>query len=50
MAQTLAPPLGAYALAHGGADATFILLAGLALLNVGLVRALWRARRLVQDL
>ena len=44
VAQALAPPLGAYALAHGGADATFILLTGLALLNVGLVGALWRAR------
>lgn len=44
VAQALAPPLGAYVLAHGGADATFGLLAGMALLNVGLVAALWPAR------
>lgn len=42
VAQGLAPPLGAYVLAHGGADATFGLLAGMAMLNVGLVGALWR--------
>ena len=40
VAQALAPPLGVYVLAHGGADATFGLLAGMALLNVGLVAAL----------
>lgn len=44
VAQALAPPLGAYVLAQGGADATFALLAGMALLNVVLVAALWRAR------
>ncbi|MEE7455952.1 MFS transporter [Methylorubrum populi] len=44
VAQALAPPLGAYVLAQGGADATFVLLAGMALLNVVLVAALWRAR------
>ena len=44
VAQALAPPLGAYVLAQGGADATFVVLAGLALLNVGLVAALWRSR------
>lgn len=42
VAQALAPPLGAYVLAQGGADATFALLAGMALLNVVLVTALWR--------
>ena len=44
VAQALTPPVGAYVLAHGGADATFVLLAGLALLNVALVGALWRSR------
>ncbi|GEP12593.1 MFS transporter [Methylobacterium gnaphalii] len=43
VAQALAPPLGAYVLAHGGAGATFGLLASMALLNVVLVGALWRA-------
>lgn len=41
--QALAPSLRAYVLAHGGAGAMFGLLAGMALLNVGLVGALWRA-------
>jgi hypothetical protein len=44
VAQALAPPLGAYILAHGGTSATFALLAAMALLNVGLVTALWRTR------
>ncbi|GJD95962.1 MFS transporter [Methylobacterium iners] len=41
VAQALAPLLGAFVLAHGGAGVAFCLLAGLALLNVGLVGALW---------
>ena len=45
VAQALAPPIGAFVVAHGGAGATFGLLVGMALLNVGLVGALWRANR-----
>ncbi|GJD94441.1 MFS transporter [Methylobacterium iners] len=44
VAQALAPPVGAFVLAHGGAGATFGLLAGMALLNLVLVGALWRTR------
>lgn len=45
VAQALAPLIGAMVLARGGADATFDLLAVAALLNVGLVGALWIAAR-----
>ncbi|WP_336489518.1 MFS transporter [Methylobacterium nigriterrae] len=44
VAQALAPLLGAFVLAHGGADALWLVLAALALSNLGLVAALWRAR------
>ena len=44
VAQALAPLLGAFVLTHGGADALWLVLAALALSNVGLVAALWRAR------
>ncbi|CAO4163648.1 Major facilitator superfamily (MFS) profile domain-containing protein [Methylorubrum populi] len=44
IAQALAPPLRAHVLAVRGADATFGLLASMALLNVALVAALWRVR------
>ena len=44
VAQACAPPVGAYLLDQGGAGATFGLLAGMALLNLVLVGALWRAR------
>lgn len=45
VAQAVAPPLGALVMAHGGEEATFGLLAGMALLNVMLVTALWRTRQ-----
>ncbi|WP_191970904.1 MFS transporter [Methylobacterium soli] len=44
VAQALAPVLGAFVLTHGGADALWLVLAALALSNVVLVAALWRAR------
>ena len=44
VAQALAPPAGAYVLANGGTEATFGLLASMALLNIVLVGALWRTR------
>ncbi len=43
-AQAFAPSLGALALAYGGADTAYALLLVLALVNVGLVGALWSAR------
>lgn len=43
VAQALAPSLGAFVLARCGADALFMLLIGLALGNLGLIAALWRA-------
>ncbi|HEX8416922.1 MAG TPA: MFS transporter [Methylobacterium sp.] len=45
VAQALAPLLGAFVLAYGGADATFVLLAGAALLNLLLVGVLWSSAR-----
>ncbi len=44
VAQAVAPSLGAMALTHSGADATYILLAVLAVTNVGLASALWGMR------
>ncbi|GJD82358.1 hypothetical protein HPGCJGGD_0210 [Methylobacterium haplocladii] len=44
VAQAMAPPQGAFVLAHGGTRATFGLLAAMALPNVVLVGALWRVR------
>lgn len=44
LAQALSPSLGALALTYGGADATYVLLAILALANVGLALALWQVR------
>ncbi|AWN41379.1 MFS transporter [Methylobacterium durans] len=44
LAQALAPLIGAFVLTSGGADALFVLLAALALANVGLAGALWRVR------
>ena len=44
IALALAPLLGTVVLTHGGADALWVVLAGLALANVGLVGALWRVR------
>lgn len=44
VAQALAPSLGAVVLTHAGADATYALLAVLALANVGLAVSLWRVR------
>lgn len=44
IAQALAPPAGAFVLTHAGPDALWHLLLALALINVGLVRVLWRAR------
>lgn len=41
IAQALAPSLGALALAYGGADGAYALLAALAVANVGLAAALW---------
>jgi hypothetical protein len=43
-AQAAAPLVGAFVLGHAGADATFDLLALLALANVGLACALWQTR------
>lgn len=45
VAQALAPLLGAFVLARGGPDATFVLLAGASLLNVVLVGTLWAFAR-----
>ncbi|CAM3146788.1 hypothetical protein JHFBIEKO_0238 [Methylobacterium mesophilicum] len=44
VAQALAPSLGAVVLTHAGADATYALLAVLALANVALAVSLWRVR------
>lgn len=44
IAQALAPPAGAFVLTHAGPDALWHLLLALALINVGLVGVLWRAR------
>ncbi|MGV7035061.1 MFS transporter [Methylobacterium symbioticum] len=44
IAQALAPPLGAFVLSHGGAGVLWIMLALLALANLGLVGALRRTR------
>ncbi|SEG53864.1 hypothetical protein SAMN04488144_1224 [Methylobacterium sp. 190mf] len=44
VAQALAPPIGAFVLAHGSADALLWVLVALAATNLGLVRALWRLR------
>lgn len=44
LAQALAPSVAALVLAHGGAPAILDLLTVLALVNVGLVAALWRVR------
>ncbi|WP_264046590.1 MFS transporter [Methylobacterium flocculans] len=44
VAQALAPSLGAVVLTHAGADATYALLAVLALVNVALAVSLWRVR------
>jgi predicted MFS family arabinose efflux permease len=44
IAQALAPPAGAFVLTHAGPDALWHLLLALALIIVGLVRVLWRAR------
>ncbi len=44
IAQALAPSLGAVALTYGGADAAYVLLAALALANLGLACALWDTR------
>lgn len=44
VAQALAPSLGAFVLTHAGADATYALLAVLALANVALAVSLWRVR------
>ncbi|GJE03341.1 MFS transporter [Methylobacterium isbiliense] len=45
VAQALAPSLGAVVLAEGGAHVTLTVLAGLAVINLLLVGALWRERR-----
>ncbi|WP_456016641.1 MFS transporter [Methylorubrum populi] len=45
IAQAVAPSLGAVTLTYGGADAAYVLLATLALANLGLVIALWGARQ-----
>lgn len=44
VAQAVAPPVGAFVLAHGGADALLWVLVALAATNVGLVASLWRSR------
>jgi hypothetical protein len=44
VAQALAPSLGAVALTYGGPDTAYVLLAALALANVGLASALWSTR------
>ncbi|GJD75408.1 MFS transporter [Methylobacterium goesingense] len=44
VAQALAPSLGAVVLTHAGADATYALLAVLALANVAIALSLWRVR------
>jgi predicted MFS family arabinose efflux permease len=44
VAQAFSPSLGALVLTSWGSDATYLLLTGLALANVGLALALWRVR------
>lgn len=44
VAQALAPPAGAFVLTHAGPDLLWWLLLALALVNLGLVGALWRTR------
>ena len=44
VAQAFAPSLGALVLTYWGADATYLLLMGLSVANVGLALALWRVR------
>ena len=44
IAQALAPPAGAFVLTHAGPDTLWYLLLALALINVGLIGVLWRAR------
>ncbi|GEP01526.1 MFS transporter [Methylobacterium haplocladii] len=44
IAQALAPSLGALALAYGGPDSAYVLLAALAIANVGMAIALWGTR------
>ena len=44
LAQALAPPAGAFLLAHGGTSRLWSALAALTLLNLGLTGALWRMR------
>ncbi len=44
VAQAAAPPIGAFVLAHGGADALLWALVTLAATNLVLVGALWRSR------
>ncbi len=46
VAQALAPPAGAFVLTHAGPDPLWWLLLVLALINLGLIAALWRAQTL----
>lgn len=45
VAQALAPPLGAFLLTRAGADALWLVLALLALVNLALIGVIWRVRK-----